>query len=247
MSLRVLLVDDEAPARARLRRLLEATGRVEIVGEAGNGEEALEATARLAPDALFLDVQMPELDGFGVAQALGADGPRVVFATAYDEFALKAFDAAAVDYLVKPIAAERLHEALRKLESFAKTPAGQASLPSRSSKLAIRTGSKFVVFEPAQVTAVVARDHYAGVLVNGRELLSDDSLEAMEKRLPSDRFFRIHRGAIINLDFLRELDREGDRKYAAVLSDSAKTRLPVSRDRLNELRERLGATGARSS
>jgi DNA-binding LytR/AlgR family response regulator len=107
-------------------------------------------------------------------------------------------------------------------------------------RMAVKCGAKYRVFEPSQVSAIVAKDHYAALLVDGQELLADDSLDQLAQRLESGKFLRIHRSAVINLDYLKELEHEGDRKYTAVLSDPAKTRLPVSRERLEELKKILG-------
>jgi two-component system LytT family response regulator len=241
-ALRAILVDDEAPARRRLRRMLEKAG-VEIAGEAGDGVSALDEIARLAPDAVFLDIEMPELDGFGVAQALGGKGPAIVFVTAYDQFALKAFDACAVDYLVKPVTEARLEAALAKLRSArAPAPPPVADLISRLgatvTRFAVRIGSKYCVFDPARISSIQSLDHYSSIRVDGRELLSDDPLDELERRLPPGAFLRVHRGALIHLAFLKELEREGDRKYVAILTDG--TRVAVSRERLPELKARLG-------
>lgn len=242
--IRALLVDDEEPARARLRRLLGAYSDVECIGAAGDGLRALSLVDELRPDVVFLDVQMPEVDGLSVAEALPRPGPAVVFATAFDEHAIRAFELAAVDYLLKPIAASRLSIALDRLRSrsacAAEVAAAVARLQARPRKMAVRCGATYVVFAPERVSAVLARDHYASILVDGRELLSDDSLERFMARLDETRFIRVHRSAIINLEFVRELRQEGDRKYVAVLSDASGTRVPISRDRLEEVKTRLG-------
>lgn len=245
---KVLIVDDEAPARSRLARMLSAFPDVEVAGEASNGLEALQASQTLNPDLVFLDIEMPELNGLEVAEAWGGEGPTVVFVTAYSEHALKAFELSALDYLVKPVSTERLAETMERVRRR-KEPRSTTSLQKLIERLeegrvrrrmAVKCGAKYRVFEPSQVSAIVAREHYAALLVDGQELLSDDSLDQLAQRLDPGRFLRIHRSAIINLDYLRELEHEGDRKYTAVLSDPAKTRLPVSRERLEDLRKVLG-------
>ena len=248
MALKVLIVDDEAPARSRLARLLSDVPDLKVVGEASNGLEALQAAQKLDPDLAFLDIEMPELNGLEVAEAWRGQGPSVVFVTAYSEHALKAFELSAVDYLVKPVAPERLAEAVARVrkrksapdaarfqELLRKLEEGRAKR-----RMAIKCGSKYKVFDPSQVSAIVAKDHYALLLVEGQELLADDRLDTLAQRLDPQKFLRIHRSAIINLDFLKELEHEGDRKYLAVLSDPAKTKLPVSRERLEDLKNRLG-------
>jgi two-component system, LytTR family, response regulator len=250
--LRVLLVDDEPPARARVRRLLAEDETIEVIGEVGDGEAALEAIDTLKPDVVLLDVQMPELDGLGVAAALGAQAPAIIFATAHDEHALKAFELAAVDYLLKPIAKDRLRAALDRVRARSKSTSGKqaASLPSRissssssssrSSKMAVRSGTKYVVFDLSRVTAILAQDHYAAIsLADGKELLSDESLDTLMTRLDPDKFLRVHRSAIVNIESVKELDQEGDRKYVAILEGNP-ARIPISRDRLDEVKSRLG-------
>jgi two-component system, LytTR family, response regulator len=245
--LRVLLVDDEAPARDRLRRLLGAHADVECIGEAGNGLEALEKIAALAPDLVFLDIQMPELDGLAVAAAIPKSGPSVVFATAFDQHAIRAFELAAVDYLLKPIAKDRLAQALERARgSGARAPAIDvaravlATLRPKSRKMAVRSGAKYVVFDTERIAAILARDHYSMILVDDRELLSDDPLDKLMDQLDDAQFLRVHRGAILNVGFVHELQKEGDRKYVALLADAACTQVPISREKLDELKARLG-------
>ena len=246
--IRVLLVDDETPARGRLARLLSEIKDIQIVGEAANGLEALSAAQEFKPDLAFLDIEMPELNGLEVAEAWADNGPAVVFVTAYTEHALRAFEVSALDYLVKPVSADRLSEALDKVRRHKPQPGleqFQSFLEKFQEKrakrrMAVKCGSRYRVLDPERVTAIVAKDHYASILVEGQEILCDDSLDHLAQRLDPGRFLRIHRGAVINLDFLQELEHQGDRKYLAVLSDVAKTKLLVSRERLDELKERLG-------
>lgn len=244
--MRVLIADDEAPARGRLRRLLADLDGVEVVGEAANGVAALERVAADRPDLLLLDIEMPELDGLGVARALGDAGPAIVFVTAYDAYAVAAFEAAAVDYLLKPVTRARLAEAIERARRAARRPPDLDALlarlapPRGPARLAVRCGARYVVFDPSRVSAVLAQDHYATLLHEGRELLSEESLDALQRRLDPDAFFRVHRSALVNLAFLRELRRVGDRRYVAILADPAETRVPVSRDRLPDLKRRLG-------
>jgi two-component system LytT family response regulator len=256
--LRSLIADDESPARQRLRRLLEAEADVVVVGEAADGVSALEQIALAAPDVLFLDIQMPELDGLGVASALAqseGEQPLIIFVTAYDEHALAAFELSALDYLVKPVHEQRLAAALAKArkslaaragEVRARAAAGLAALlaqlqgPAAVRRMAVRSGAKFIVFDPDSVYGIFSRDHYSALLLEARELLADDSLEKLARRFDAAQFVRVHRGAIINLARLRELVREGDRRYVAVLSDAAATRVPVSRERLAALKSALG-------
>jgi two-component system, LytTR family, response regulator len=246
--LKFLLVDDEAPARDRLRRLLQAHPDLQCVGEAGDGLSALSMIAELRPDVVFLDIQMPEVDGLTVAAAIPDDGPLVVFATAFDQHAVRAFDLAAVDYLLKPIDKVRLRESLERVR--ARLGAGSSAaqdartvlqeLAPTTGRMAVRCGAKFVVFDTERISAVVAQDHYAAIFVDGRELLSDDPLDRVMARLDGSRFVRVHRSAIINIGFVQELVQEGDRKYVAILSEPAGMRISISRDRLDEVKTKLG-------
>ena len=246
--IRVLIVDDEAPARARLARMLSDFKDLEVVGEASNGLEALQLAETLKPDLALLDIEMPELNGLEVAEAWLGKGPTVVFVTAYSEHALKAFELSALDYLVKPVSPERLMETVERVRNRkGSSPSGDLKLLlSRleegrvKKRMAVKCGAKYKVFDPSQISAIVAKGHYAALMVEGQELLTDDGLETLAQRLDPKKFLRIHRSAIINLDFLKELEHEGDRKYLAVLSDPIKSRLPVSRERLDDLKKELG-------
>ena len=243
-ALTCLVVDDEPPARQRLRRLLEAIEGLTIVGEADNGVAALEQIAALQPAVVFLDIEMPELDGLGVAAALSGGKPAIVFVTAYDEHALRAFELSAVDYVVKPVHAERLAAAVDKVRARrgAALDLGAllGKLGPRPRRMAVRCGAKYVVFDPERVCAIVAKDDYSAILVDGKELLADEPLDELMRRLDASQLLRVHRSAIVNLAFLRELVNDGDRRYVAVLSDAAATRVPVSRERLPALKAALG-------
>ena len=244
--MRVLVVDDERPARVRMKRLLAEHDDVTCVGEASNGIEALERIAELAPDLVLLDVQMPELDGLEVAASLGSTGPAVVFSTAHETHALKAFELAAVDYLLKPVDKVRLAAALQRVRDRSAARGSEAAravlgkVARRPSKMAVRVGTKYVVFDVEQIAAVLAVDHYAGIWVDGRELLSDESLDKIMERLDPETFVRVHRSAIVNLSFIGTLEQEGDRKFVAVLQDATKLRVPISRDNLEHVKSRLG-------
>ena len=243
--IRAIVVDDEQPARERLQRLLAAHPDVACVGEAGDGVAALALVEALSPDVVFLDIQMPELDGLGVADAMPKGGPQVVFVTAFDQHAIRAFELAAVDYLLKPVKKERLAAALARVRQRTHRAAEMARavisrLEPRAHKMAVRAGAKYVVFDVEHVAAVIAQGDYACILVDGRELLSDDSLDKLMERLDDARFVRVHRSAIVNIGFIRELQQEGDRKYVALLSDAAGTRVPISREKLDDMKRRLG-------
>lgn len=246
--IRVLLVDDELPAIERLKKLLKSYKDIDVIGECQDGLTALSDIEAKKPDVVFLDIDMPELNGIEVAKTLGTAGPVIVFATAYDEYALAAFESNAIDYIVKPVSVSRLDFTIEKLRNSVAQKSkpdlskGLHSLQSQRNplRLAVRMGTKFEVFNPQNISAVVSKDHYSSLMIEGRELLSDDSLELISERLDASTFIRVHRGAIINIHFLKELRREGDRKYTAVLTDKSNTEVPISRDRLPQLKSLLG-------
>ena len=243
--MKVLIVDDEAPARARMRRLVELYPEHTIVGEAVNGLEALEKVDELSPDLVFLDIEMPELDGLAVAKCLHNNhligGPQIIFVTAFDDRALSAFEVAAVDYLVKPVSPERLADSLaraaaRKQNSISQTLPESLSSPKR---IAAKCGNRYLALDPRQISAIVSRNHYSAIICEGREILSDESLEDWLLKLSNVGFLRVHRSAIMNLNYLKELQRLGDRKYVAVLNDPVATKLQISRERLEDVRSVL--------
>jgi DNA-binding LytR/AlgR family response regulator len=168
-----------------------------------------------------------------------------VFATAYDAHALRAFDLAAIDYLLKPIAKDRLRVSLERVRATRVPGADLAQavlsrMGTRNQRMAVRSGAKYVVFDTDRIAAILAQDHYATILVDGRELLSEESLDKLMNRLNDEKFLRVHRGAILNVTFVQELVQEGDRKYVALLAGVAGTRVPISREKLDEVKARLG-------
>ncbi len=224
--MKALLADDETAARDRLRHLLASRHPdLVIVGEANDGVDALAKVATLQPDVLFLDIEMPALDGIAVARALGGKGPRIVFVTAYDDFALAAFENAAIDYLVKPVNEARLHETLERLRDQQRPKLDDTLLaierkrPSR--RFAVKSGAEYHLIDLAKMSALIAEDKYTVVKGLQKEILCDETLDALAARLDPDRFARVHRSAIVNLAAVSRLERKGDRKYVLVLSDVA--------------------------
>lgn len=245
--IRAALVDDEIPAIDRMKKLLKTYPDIDVVCESHDGLTALSDIEEKKPDIVFLDIHMPELNGLEVAKTLGINGPLIIFVTAYDEHALAAFESSAIDYLVKPINSTRLDFAIEKVrKSLQKEKVPLDSFFSKlqakenPTRLAVKIGSKYEVFDPNSISVVIAQNHYTSIIADGRELLSDDSLESIFSRLDLTTFIRIHRNAIINIKFLKELKREGDRKYKAILSDKVQTQVLVSRERLPQLKKFLG-------
>lgn len=228
-------------------RLLTTFDDFTIVGQASDGLDALRQVSLCRPDVVFLDVEMPELNGLETARVLTTpQGPMVVFVTAYDRYAVEAFDCAAVDYLVKPVDAQRLGATINRLRSRQATtaPALQALFdrlkPRAPSRLAVRVGGTYAVFQAERVSAALASGDYTTIICDDAEHLADDSLDALMLRLNGADFIRVHRRAVINLAFLKALERLGDRKYQAVLCDHKRTVVPISRDKLATLKQHLG-------
>ena len=227
--IRALIVDDEPFARAGVRLQLKRAPDVEVVGECANGLEAVEAIERLAPDLVFLDVQMPELDGFGVVAAVGAERmPAVVFVTAFDEHALRAFEVHALDYLLKPIDDERFARALERarerlrdggVRELREALAGLAERPEPLERVAVKARGRVYFVEVADVDWIEAADNYVSLHVGRDTHLVQGTLSALERRLDPKRFLRVHRSAIVNLARVRELRPLFHGEYRIALAD----------------------------
>lgn len=249
--LRAFLIDDEPLALRRLARLLEDTGRVDVVGRATDPEAGLAELAALPVDVLFLDIQMPGLSGFQVVERL-LPGPMIVFTTAYDHHAVHAFEANAADYLLKPIERRRLDRTLDRLEGRRTEPrrddlravvdAVVRSLhgPVFLDRLASRIGERVHLLDVADVTHLVTRDRAVYAVAGAKEHLLDGTLAELERRLDPARFFRIHRGALVQLAWVAEVHAHFGGRLLVRLKDSARTELEVARDRARALKDRLG-------
>ncbi|WP_305806102.1 LytTR family DNA-binding domain-containing protein [Stenotrophomonas sp. YIM B06876] len=240
--LRVLIVDDARLARRELRTLLEALPWVECVGEADDVPAARAAIARLHPDLLLLDVQMPSGSGFDVLDGLECV-PAVVFVTAYDQYAVQAFDANALDYLVKPVAAERLHAALEKARERVRHPATAAPATTAREKLGaedqvfLREGERCWFVALGEISRVVVDGNYARLWFRDQNALLARSLSALEARLEPALFFRANRNTLVNLRMVRAVEPSIADGYELTLKDGS--RVEVSRRQARELRERL--------
>lgn len=262
--IRVLIVDDEPPARAKVRRFLARDSEVEVVGEVGSGTEAVEAIRRLAPDVVFLDVQMPGLDGFGVLDALQrstpSEGPlvestapaaipHIVFVTAYDEYAVNAFEVHAVDYLLKPFAPDRFARALERVKERVRGRSDDGldrrlrevlaqARPSTAylERLLVPDGARSVLLDVARIDWIEAEHNYVRLHVGQGSHLVRGTLAALEERLDPTRFIRIHRSRIVNAERIREIHPWSHGDQLVVLHDG--TELMMSRryrDRLARL------------
>ena len=251
--LRVIIVDDEALARAVVREYLAAHPAIEIVAECANGFDAVKAVSELAPDLMFLDVQMPRLDGFEVLELLGRD-VSVIFTTAYDSYALQAFDVHAVDYLLKPVADDRFAQALaRAKEQVLNRRRGIAAetgigglLRERSrqtSRILVRDRERTRILDVNTIDWIEAADYYALIHVGGEAHLLRETMNQLEERLDPARFFRVHRSAIVHVERVKEIQPlvRGDRLL--VLADG--TRVRLSRARREAFERLLAALGAR--
>ena len=235
-TLRVVIVDDEPLARAVVREYLKAHPGVDVVAECGNGFEAVKAITDLSPDLLFLDVQMPKLNGFEVLELVGRPVP-VVFTTAYDQYALRAFEVHAVDYLLKPFSEERFAEALSHArtrlqgrEPAADLDALVADARSRRGpveRVLIRDGSQVHVLPVEKIDYVEAQDDYVCFTSEGRQYLKDQTMGALETQLDPARFVRIHRSYILNIERIARVELYAKDSRVAILRDGK--RLPVSR------------------
>jgi two-component system, LytTR family, response regulator len=246
--MRILIADDEQPARERLKRLLADIEGVELIGEAEDGPQAVELIERERPDLVLLDIQMPGLDGFGVVEAL-EEPPPIVFVTAYDEYAIRAFEVNALDYLLKPISRERLEQAIRRaheaqaagqdltsrLAPLLESLAGQGHYLTR---LAVRDKNRIRVLDADAVDWIGVEDEQTFVHVGSEAYLIRRTLADLEMRLDPARFFRAHRSAIVNLDRVKEIIPWFKGSHKLRLTTGAEVEL--SRAQARALRKVLG-------
>ena len=248
MKLRAIIVDDEELARQILREYLDRAGDVEVVAECANGFEAVKAAGEHRPDLLFLDIQMPKLDGFEVLELI--DPPvAVIFVTAYDQYALKAFDAAAVDYLLKPFSTERLGKALERARALLSDPqprslqasdlAAAARPPGQAlERVVVKDGTKVHIIPIAKLDYVEAQDDYIALHSEKKQYLKQQTISSIEAQLDPARFARVHRSYILNLERIARIEPYTKDSRVAVLQDGAQ--LPVSRSGYARLKELLG-------
>lgn len=251
--IRVWLIDDEEPALRRLSRMLEETGRVEIAGASSDPAEAVERLAETAVDALFIDIEMPGLNGFEVLERLEGH-PQIVFTTAYDQYAVKAFEANGTDYLLKPITPEALDRALAKLE---RTRAPVSAVDYRAvidqltaalaktgrhypRRIPSRLGDRVQFVDLDKVTHFFAEGKLTYASTPGHNYVVDDSIVQLEGKLDPAQFQRIHRSYLVNLAAVAEVHSWFGGKMVARLNDQTRTELPIARDRVRTLKERLG-------
>jgi two-component system LytT family response regulator len=243
--LRVAIVDDEDLARALLREYLEPSPGIEIVAECANGFEAVKAIAEHKPDLVFLDVHMPKLDGFEVLELIEGD-VAVIFVTAYDQYAMRAFDAHAVDYLLKPFSQERLEKSLararQRIGEKAPVPAELAreARPPRQylDRIVVKDGAKVHIIPVDALDYAEAQDDYVSLHSRGRSYLKQQTISSLEAALDPQRFVRIHRSYLANLYRVSKIEPYAKDSRVAVLTDG--TQLPVSRAGYDRLKALLG-------
>jgi two-component system LytT family response regulator len=233
-KIRAVIVDDEPLARSNVAVMLRQDPEVEIVRECGAGKEAVAEIRTLKPELLFLDVQMPEFDGFDVLEALGKNLPAaVVFVTAYDDYAVRAFEAGALDYLLKPFDNARFERALRR----AKDQIAQRKVSPRADRIAIKDKGRIIFLDITDIDWIEAADYYACLHVDKKCYLLRRSMAELEKEFGANLFCRIHRSAIVNLERIQALGLNADGEGEVVLKNGA--RLPLSRRHRKDVQARL--------
>jgi two-component system LytT family response regulator len=249
-KIRTLIVDDESLARERIKRYLGAESDIEIVGECANGKEAVESIGSLSPDLLFLDIQMPEMDGFGVLEAIGLQKvPAIIFVTAYDKYALKAFEVHALDYLLKPFNRERFRRSLaRAREQLDHDRMGQLDQRLLSlledlkaeqkhlDRLVVRSVGRVFFLKTDEIDWIEAAGNYVRLHVGREGHLLRETMNRLEAKLNPDKFLRIHRSTLVNIDRIKELQPLFSGDYTVILRDGRQLTLSRSyRDKLLEL------------
>ncbi len=249
-KIRAVIVDDEELARQMLREFLSSHPEIEIAAECANGFEAVKAVTEMKPDLVFLDIQMPKLDGFEVLELIGTDR-AVIFVTAYDEYAIRAFDIHAVDYLLKPFGAERFETALQRARQRlgGKLPAptelsSSARPPSQPlERIVVRDGTRVFIIPVTKLDYAEAQDDYVALATEGKKHLKQQTISSLEGALDPSRFLRIHRSYIVNLEKVTKVEPYSKDNHMVVLSNG--TQLPVSRSGYARLREFLDQTRAK--
>jgi len=250
MVIETVLVDDEPLARRKLRELLQRDPEVLVIGEASSGSEAVRLVRRSSPQVLFLDVRMPGLDAFAVIDQISAQGkqtmPRVIITTAYDEYALRAFDIHAADYLLKPFTAERLHSAVQRVRDqllITKPAAGNSSLPGANenkhlNRLVFKSRGRILFLRVSEIRWIGAEENYVRINTSAESHLLRETISSMEERLDPHTFLRVHRSAIVNLQYLKEIRADAHGDFSAVLVNGQK--VDMSRGYHSRVRDLLG-------
>jgi two-component system LytT family response regulator len=248
---RAIIIDDEPAARRLMKNLLqEHEDLVEVIAEASSGKEAIDKIEKLKPDLIFLDIQMPDLTGFEVIEQL-TEKPNIIFTTAYEQYAIKAFQTFSIDYLLKPIKEERLQQSMEKLKQFGRLNHSidigglqeiirQFQAPKKATALPIRTGDRIILLRYENIVYFEAEDKYVFVFTtDGQKFLTDHPLTALAEKLPAA-FCRIHRSYIINKEKIKEMHRHFSGRYLFIMDDKAGTRLTSGRTYSDIFRTEFG-------
>jgi two-component system, LytTR family, response regulator len=241
--IRTLVADDEPIARARMLSLLRDEPDIEVIGECATGPQAISAIERTSPDLVFLDIQMPQIDGLTLARTLGRSMPAVVFVTAYDEYALRAFEVHALDYVLKPYSTERFKSAVvhaRQHLSAKRASGTQPPAPERRDRLVIKSSGRIYFIRTRDIDWCEASGNYVRLHVGAQTHLVRGTMAHIESQLDQAQFVRIHRSTIVNVDRIQELHSSFGGEYVVLLHD--KTRLTLSRGYRDGLQSRLGRT-----
>lgn len=248
---KAIVIDDEPAARRLMRSLLlEHADTVEVIDEAGNGREAIKKIEELKPDLIFLDIQMPDLTGFEVIEQL-THKPNIIFTTAYEQYAIKAFDTFSIDYLLKPIKEERLQQSISKLKQFGRLNQSfdvsglqeiirQIQAPQKTTTLPVKTGDRIILLKYENIAYFEAQDKYVFIFTTeGQKHLTDQSLTLLSEKLPPQ-FYRIQKSFIINKDKIKEMHRHFNGRFLFVMDDKSNTRLTSGRTYHDGIRSEFG-------
>jgi two-component system LytT family response regulator len=241
-KIRSLVVDDEALAREALKDILSQLDDIEMVGECSNGFEVVKEIGEKKPDLIFLDIQMPKLDGFDVVELLGKESPFIIFVTAYDEYAIRAFETHALDYLMKPVRAERLQQALDRVRGLMKLKIPQTTdvlIQSHKnqfipiSRILVRYGLEVFIIPVEDITHIQAEDDYVRIFTSEKSYLKQERMNRLEQMLDPRSFCRIHRSYILNINYLSKIEPHSKDSKVAILKN--KVSLPISRSGYDQL------------
>ncbi len=238
---RTLIIEDEKPARDLLKVYLEEFDQVELLGEYDNGFDGLKAVNELKPDVIFLDVQMPKLTGFEMLEVL-EHNPEVIFTTAYDQYAIQAFEQNAVDYLLKPFSRERFREAIERLDarergSIEKIKIHLADGDEKLHRVVIKKSGRIHVFSTGEINFLEAQDDYVMIYTGEGKYLKQQTMKYFEKHLDPDQFIRVHRSYIVNISRIERIEPYEKSNFILILKDGNK--IPVSRSGMQQLKENL--------
>jgi len=243
-----LIIEDEQPARDLLKAYLQTHDEIELMAECENGFDGIKAIAEYCPDLIFLDIQMPKLTGFEMLELLD-EYPEIIFTTAYDEFALRAFELNAVDYLMKPFSKTRFDQALEKVFARMKNKSNQNPVMEKlkeqvretsgpQERFFVKTGNHIDVIPVEEIMHLEAQDDYVEFHTTKGRFLKKETMTRLELQLPPDKFLRVHRSHIIRLDQMEKLEKYGKESYMVILKDG--TKVQVSKSRIKSLKEQLG-------